>query len=243
MPELTVASWNIHWGRGLALLGYKPFDVVEGCRRLDADVLVLQESWVPDGELAQHDEIAEALGCSVVAVACGRAVLDPRPAVVDRADPARRKGTGDWCLAVLSRLPVTSSAVIPLPQRRHDPATRNVLRVDVDVDGSPLAVHGTHFTHLQMGSALVRPALRAALAPVDDAAVLIGDMNMWGWCLSWMKPPGWVRTGRGRTFPSPVPHSRIDHLITTPSVEVLHTEVVDDHSSDHLPIRARLRLA
>ena len=243
MPELTVASWNIHWGRGLALLGHTPFDVVEGCKRLDADVLVVQESWAPDGETSQHQEIADALGCAVVAASCGRAVIEPKPSVVDRADPERRKGTGDWCLAVLSRLPITGSAVIPLPQHRRDPSTRRVLRVDVDVDGSPLAVHGTHLAHLQMGSPLDRPALRAALAPVGQAAILIGDMNMWGWCMSWMKPAGWTRTGRGRTFPSPLPHSRIDHLISTPSVEVVHTEVVPDTSSDHLPIRARLRLA
>ncbi len=42
--ELVVASFNVHmgvdgWGR--------PYDVVATCRRLDADVLVLQEAWTP----------------------------------------------------------------------------------------------------------------------------------------------------------------------------------------------------
>ena len=43
MPDLTIASYNIHWGRGPKRRGHPPFDVVAACRRLDADVLVLQE--------------------------------------------------------------------------------------------------------------------------------------------------------------------------------------------------------
>jgi endonuclease/exonuclease/phosphatase family metal-dependent hydrolase len=44
-PSFTVATFNLHagidgWGR--------PFDPVAACRDLDADVLVLQETWTPD---------------------------------------------------------------------------------------------------------------------------------------------------------------------------------------------------
>src|SRR5579884_2196140 len=44
MPRLVVATFNVHggvdgWGRA--------YDVVDACRRLEADVLVLQESWTP----------------------------------------------------------------------------------------------------------------------------------------------------------------------------------------------------
>jgi endonuclease/exonuclease/phosphatase family metal-dependent hydrolase len=55
-----------------------------------------------------------------------------------------------------------------------------------------------------------------------------------------MAPPGWRRVGRGRTFPTPYPHSRIDHLLVTPAVEVRSIEVVEERGSDHRPIRARL---
>ena len=242
--ELTVASWNVHWGRGMKLLKFPPFDVVEGCRRLDADVLVMQESWVPDDDphSGHHVQVARDLGYEVHAVPLGRAVAGEAPRVVGRADGDPRRGTGDWCLAVLSRLPVTSTATTWLPQLRADPTNRAVLRVDVEVDGTPLTVHGTHLPHLEIGSPTLTRSLRACLAPVDTPAVLLGDMNMWSWCIGLMVPAGWQRAGRGRTFPAPWPNSRLDHLVHTPSVEVCHIEVVRDTGSDHRPIRARLRL-
>jgi endonuclease/exonuclease/phosphatase family metal-dependent hydrolase len=57
--ELVVASFNVHsgvdgWGRR--------FDVVAACARCDADVLVLQESWSPEGGTAMADLIADELG-------------------------------------------------------------------------------------------------------------------------------------------------------------------------------------
>ncbi|HJR25041.1 MAG TPA: endonuclease/exonuclease/phosphatase family protein [Acidimicrobiales bacterium] len=242
MTDVVVATFNLHWGRGLRWLGYKPFEVVPACERLDADVLVLQESFAPDGAEAQHDAIARALGYEVVAESLGRASERPRPAVVDRPDPHRRKGTGDWCLAVLSRLPVEGAKITPLPQLHVDPAARAIIRVDVTVDGRTLAVHGTHLPHLEFGVHRIRHAFREAIGPAEGAGVLLGDMNMWGWTISAMAPPGWRRVGRGRTFPTPYPHSRIDHLLVTPGVEVLQSEVVPERGSDHRPVRARLRL-
>ena len=37
--------------------------------------------------------------------------------------------------------------------------------------------------------------------------------------------------------------SQIDHLLVTPSVEAVWSEVGPDLGSDHLPIRARIRWA
>ncbi|MDE3086949.1 MAG: endonuclease/exonuclease/phosphatase family protein [Acidobacteriota bacterium] len=59
MSPLSVATFNLHagvdgWGR--------PYDVLEACRSLDADVLVLQEVWVPDDEEGLAQRIAAGLG-------------------------------------------------------------------------------------------------------------------------------------------------------------------------------------
>jgi endonuclease/exonuclease/phosphatase family metal-dependent hydrolase len=242
VTDVVVASFNLHWGRGFRWLGYRPFDVVPACERLDADVLVLQESFAPDDGEAQHDEIARALGYEAVAEPLARATALPRPAVVDRPDPRRRRGQGDWCLAVLSRLPVERSKVTPLPQLRRDPATRVVLRVDVTVGDRSLAVHGTHLPHLEFGAHRIRHAFRDAVGPPDGPGILLGDMNMWGWTISAMAPRGWRRVGRGRTFPTPIAHSRIDHVLVTPEVEVLATDVPPERGSDHRPVRARVRV-
>jgi endonuclease/exonuclease/phosphatase family metal-dependent hydrolase len=68
-PRLVVASYNVHggvdgWGR--------PYDVVAECERLDPDVLVLQESWHPDGRPSLAQRVADRLGCSVTEFTSGR---------------------------------------------------------------------------------------------------------------------------------------------------------------------------
>jgi endonuclease/exonuclease/phosphatase family metal-dependent hydrolase len=45
MPELTLATLNLHWGRDRSGRAY---DVVAACRRLDADLVVLEEAFSPD---------------------------------------------------------------------------------------------------------------------------------------------------------------------------------------------------
>jgi endonuclease/exonuclease/phosphatase family metal-dependent hydrolase len=240
MAELVVASCNVHWGTGHKRHGFPRFDVVAAAKELDADVLVLQELWVPDDGPSQVDQVAGALGAEVASVALGRADAEPKPKVVGR--PTAAAGSGSWTLGMFSRLPIRASRTHWLPQLPLDPVSRAVLSIDVEVDGRPLTLHGVHLAHLEMGVALHAPALRRALTPVDRAAVLLGDMNMWGWCISALAPRGWRRTPGDRTFPAHRPLARIDHLLTTPSVEVVDAEVVPDLGSDHRPIRARLRL-
>src|SRR5687767_788199 len=92
VPELTIASYNIHWGRGPRRRGFAPIDVVAAARRLDADVLVLQESWAPDDGPADHDRIAAALGMAVACdVSLARSVVDPRPVVLRGERQSRRQ--------------------------------------------------------------------------------------------------------------------------------------------------------
>jgi endonuclease/exonuclease/phosphatase family metal-dependent hydrolase len=242
VPELTAASWNVHWGRSDRHDGYAPFDLVDACGSLEADVLVLQETWAPDGEVAQHDAVAEALGMSVVAVPMSRSTVEPRPGLTSRADPTRATGAGDWCLALLSRKPIRTTRVVELPPLRLDPSSRVVLLAEVDVDGTNLTVVGTHFSHLEFGAPLHARALRRAMPPADRPAVLLGDMNVWGWAVAAMVPSGWRRTVRGKTWPSRRPRHQLDHIVATPSVEVIRAEVLPHLGSDHRAVRARLRV-
>ena len=221
-------------------------------RRIDTDVLVLQESWAPHDGPASHDQIAAALGYDVAAwEPLGLGALDgPRPRTLDRARgtrPRPRRGqdglepTGSWGLAVLSRRTVLRTDVTPLvPQLRTDASSRSLLRVEVDVDHARLAIHATHMAHLHMGSIRHAPLLRRTLAATDGPAILIGDLNMWAWCTQLYVPRRWRRRGTGRTYPAPKPWARIDHLVVNPHVQVLDAEVLPDLGSDHRPIRARL---
>jgi endonuclease/exonuclease/phosphatase family metal-dependent hydrolase len=242
VPELTVVSFNVHWGRGDRHSGFAPFDLVEVCHGFEADVMVLQETWAPDGLPAQHDEVAAALGMEVIAVTLARSALEPTVRLVSRGDPERTKGTGDWCLAMLSRKPIRTNRVVALPQLPVDPSSRVLLEAEIDVDGTNLTVVGTHFSHLEYGSPLQTRALRRGLPPVDRAAAFVGDMNMWGWTIAAMTPPDWRRAVLGKTWPARRPRHQIDHILVTPTVEVVSGEVLDSAGSDHRPIRARLRV-
>ena len=242
MPELTVVSFNVHWGVGSKRYGYPAFDLVEACRGFDADIIALQETWAPDDGVSQHDEVAKALGLDVAAVPLARAQLEPEPKLLSPATAGRPEGDGDWCLALLTRQPIRTTRVIDLPHLRLDPWSRVLLQAELDVDGANLTVVTTHFSHLEFGSVLHTRALRRALPPTDRPGVFIGDMNMWGWTMSAMAPSGWRRVVRGKTWPAHRPGHQIDHILVTPSVELVGSEVLPDLGSDHRPVRARLRV-
>lgn len=237
-----MASFNVHWGRGRRADHCPPFDLVRACEALDADVLVLQEAWAPDDGPAQHDQVATALDMEVVAVPMARAVMEPAPKLVSRADPEHGAGTGDWCLALLSRKPIRTTQPTHLRHLPLDPWTRVLLDAEVDVDGTNLTLVATHFSHLEFGSPLQFRAVRRVLPPIDRPAAFVGDMNMWGWTVDRMVPDGWRRAVRGKTWPAHRPHHQIDHILVTPSVEVVHGEVLPHLGSDHRAIRARLRV-
>jgi len=44
------------------------------------------------------------------------------------------------------------------------------------------------------------------------------------------------------TFPSWRPVRALDHMLVTPTVEVVDATVLDDALSDHLPVAAEIRL-
>ncbi len=83
--QLTIASFNVHagidgWGRH--------FDLVGASRRIDADVLVLQESWSPEAGTPLAREIADACGYEVVEAELARGrMVSPDPALVTDDDP------------------------------------------------------------------------------------------------------------------------------------------------------------
>lgn len=163
MPRLVVASFNVHggvdgWGR--------PFDVVDACRRIGADVLMLQECWFPDGGVSMAQRVAEQLGYESVelAFARGRITAPPdrppnrwgprlltasvhglrldrrRPAAAERRASARphppKFERGTWAIAVLSKVPVKDSFTLDLGKLPTDHARRGAIVMAVDLDGA-----------------------------------------------------------------------------------------------------------
>jgi endonuclease/exonuclease/phosphatase family metal-dependent hydrolase len=268
MHAVVVASFNVHGGvDGLG----RAFDVVAACRVLDADVLVLQETWSADRGESLARSVGHALGYRVEELAMARARLlappdpgampkswgpvlratgpyglrvgDPRPGHTPPTTSTVTMEHGTWGMAVLSRLAVRTTATIDLGQRWRDPARRGAIVVEVDVGGWPLRVVGTHMSHLSNGSVYQLRHLHRLITDPAVPAVLAGDMNMWGPPLSALLP-GWSRVVRGRTWPAWRPVAQLDHILVTRGVRPLGAgEVMSVPGSDHLPVRARLTLA
>ncbi len=236
MDTLSIASFNTHWG--VTLTG-RPFDVVGAAVALDPDVLVLQESWRPNGEPGYAATIAAHLGAS----------LHELPMMSDR-NPARPRHlvipagpTGDCGLAVISRRPVTARHAFDLGHAPGDAIPRRFgLAVTVALaSGASVTVAGVHASHRLWGSLPQLERLDHALRSLGGPSVIAGDCNMWG-------PPiatvlrGRRRAVRGRTWPAPRPHSQIDHIWIDRSLRVIDAAVGADVGSDHRPVRATLAL-
>ena len=232
MPTVTIATFNVHHGLDER---WRPYDVLAACEGLDADILALQEVWVPRGEPGAAVEVADQLGYKVHQVVVGGADRDHRKLYVHH-DP--EAGVATWSLALLSRFPSDPQEPIELGRVPGD-GLRKIQPVEVDVAGTPLTVLNTHPTHILYASPLHLAALRRAAPPKDRPAVILGDMNMWGPVLTGVLP-GWRRAVVGRTWPSRRPHSQIDHILVTSSVAVLGGEVLPPVGSDHRPVRATI---
>ena len=238
MRSVTVASYNVHWGRRQrAPRRWQPFDVLAACRQLDADVLALQEVWCPDGGPSVAREVADALGYELAEVWTARAIVSPRCQVVGGAGESA--GDGYWGQALLTRVPRGPVTDERLSGFLYDLTDRAVLKTEIELDGTKVAVCASHFPHLEHISPLLRWRLRRVLPDPHEPAVLMGDFNMWRWLARFIVP-GWSDTVRGATWPAHRPVFQIDHLLATAPVLATETEVVHTGESDHLPIRARL---
>lgn len=239
--SVTVGSFNVHWGRRPAgPRKGEPYDVVEACRRLDVDVLALQEVWRRDGGPSVAEEVAADLGYDVHHVWTARAIVKPKCEIVSRADGT--DGDGDWGQALLTRVPTDEVTEHRLSGFLMDATDRAVLRTGIDLDGTTLTVCASHLPHLEHMSPLLRWRLRSVLPEAQEPGVLMGDFNMWRWVARFIVP-GWTDTVRGATWPAHrLPVFQIDHLLATPPVLATDTEVVHAGESDHLPIRARVSL-
>ena len=265
----SVATFNLHagvdgWGR--------PFDVVAACRAIDADVLVLQETWTPDDGPGLAATVGEALGYATFeqTLAAGRLAgpdplgdhrwmkpldwrgsshalyLDserPLPAKVSSSRRYIDAPPGRWGVAVLSRVPARTEEVIALGRLEQDPARRFAVVVRIDVGGVPATVIGTHMSHITYGAPLqflrLARALRRRVS--TPAAILAGDMNLWGPPVTAFFP-GWHRAVRQRTWPAWRPHSQVDHILVRGPLKVLSGRALGPMGSDHQPVSARLAI-
>jgi endonuclease/exonuclease/phosphatase family metal-dependent hydrolase len=267
---ITIGSLNLHCG--LSSYG-QPFDVPAALRRLDADIIAVQEAWWTANGAAAEGAGPEGAGAEGAgaegARAEGAGAEGARAEGADGADDvaaaARALGArlirtrmsagatlaelsiapleerGNWGLAVLSRLPVTAYETVDLGRAPADLVNRVALICSVTTPGGrPLRLVNTHLTpRFTSPGQLYRLAQHLARTPAPT--VIVGDLNM-PRLATWVAA-GFAPTVRGRTFPAERPVIQLDHLLAGAGVAWWDAEVLPPVGSDHLPIRARLRLS
>jgi endonuclease/exonuclease/phosphatase family metal-dependent hydrolase len=240
MPDLKITSFNCHAGLQARHNGVcEPYDLEAVLRSFDADVIVVQESWTPDGGTPAVREFGESIGAQVFELPFGRAQLEPWPHI-----PRDQDGRGTVGLAIVSRLPAEVRGQFPLGTviNDHTPE-RGGLHVLLDVDGTEVDLVGVHLTsRLPYGPPTQLRRLRAQLPDEGRPAIVAGDCNFWGPGVTALLP-GWTRTVRGRSWPSSRPHSQIDHILVRKDsgVVALDSAVLPAVGSDHRPVRATLQ--
>jgi len=241
---LRVATFNTHYGvQPSRRPPVDPFDLEGVLADLDADVIVLQEMWRPDGRRGRADVAADRLGYDLLYEPTGAATNG-------RGWPhLRRDGEGESGIAVLSRVPARRVGAIVVGPTFGDPAPlRSALDVELRLGaGEPgerrvrvIAVHLT--SRLPHGPPLQLRRLAPLLPPPGTPAIVVGDCNFWGPGVVTLLP-GWKRAVRGRTWPARAPHSQIDHVLVRPDdVLVDAGRVLGNVGSDHRPVVVEVSL-
>jgi endonuclease/exonuclease/phosphatase family metal-dependent hydrolase len=246
---LRVATWNIFGGRTWDGARVDLDLTLATLRRLDADVVALQEvdrDLPRSGGVDQARVLAEALGMSF---RFAPALLGTpghhggwRPVDPDIDDP----GGPAYGIALLSRLPLDQVEVVRLPRRgREEPRVAQV--AEVAAGGGRVTVTGTHLSFVpRSGIAQLRALLRR-LGGRGGRRLLLGDLNL-GWPLVRVVAlPGWRPLVRGGTYRNRPPGShrprvQLDHVLAAGrgAPAASRARVVSGPASDHLAVRVEL---
>ena len=265
---MRVATFNLHagvdgWGR--------PTRVLEVVKQLDADVMILPETWRADDGPDFYNDLSTSLHLTggFVPLARGERVTtgvggkswQPRLAhfsgergvylfehrSLSKEQRATRAGVahfekGTWGLSLLTRCEVEDFSVIELGRLPRERVQRALIVARLNNGEQSfyvLAIHGAHISH---GSyRLYRRVNEIARTLEPGVPMLIaGDFNCWRPLLR-VFLPGWRTLARGRTWPSPRPHSQIDHILGRGPWTSTQS-FTRDGGSDHLALVTDLEL-
>jgi endonuclease/exonuclease/phosphatase family metal-dependent hydrolase len=229
--ETILASLNTHAGRGA---DGRPYDLEAACRQLKADIIVLQEVWRPDGEPDPVTDIAAALGAEPLWTGLVPEADLRRMGIADEA------ARGAWGLATLTTVPVTGFEVMDLGRIAGDPIPRAAQLITMELPGrGPLRIVNTHLTYRLLSPVQLLRLVRR-LGAGDIPTVIAGDLNM-PLPITGLAA-GYAPAVIGRSYPAHRPLLQLDPILTSREVTRCGGEVLPPAGSDHLPVRARLRL-
>jgi len=245
---LQVATWNIFGGRTWDGARVDLDLTVATLRRLDADLVALQEvdrDLPRSGRVDQARLLGEALG---MAWRFAPALLgtpggpDWRPAEPGSGDP----GGAAYGIALLSRLPLGAVETVLL-SRRGDEEPRVAQVAEVVMGNSRLTVTGTHLSVVPRSSVGQLRALLRRLDGLGGPRLLLGDLNLCWPLVRVVALPGWRPLVHGGTFRNRPggtlgPRVQLDHVLAAGRGGPLprRARIVGGPASDHLAVRVDL---
>ena len=248
---MRLATFNILHGRSLDDGQVSLERLAECIRRLDPDVLALQEVDLEQPRSSLADLTAVAAAAMGAASHRFVAAISGTPgATWMAATGSEQPGTAAYGIALLSRYPALSWQVLKLPRMPvrlpvYLPGPRRVqivneepraaMAVQLDTPLGLMTVANTHLSFVPGWNRVQLNLLMRDLRGLPGPRVLMGDLNM--------KPPAPSRRSGLRslaaapTFPLHCPERQLDHILTDHD-DLVATEVDTPilPISDHRPL-------
>jgi endonuclease/exonuclease/phosphatase family metal-dependent hydrolase len=227
----TIASYNVHKCVGTDGK-FDPVRTAAVIAELDADIVALQEI---------DERLGERVGLLDLKALTAKTGLEP---VLTPKNSRSHGWHGNMILARSS----TVHEVKPIRLPGLEP--RGALIVDLELKGVPLRVIATHFGLLRASRSLQASTLVEAASSVIRPTIILGDLNEWRVrtrsSLLTMLPHFGPLNAALPSFPSGFPLLALDRILARPanlisSLEV-HQSELSRVASDHLPLKARLKL-
>jgi endonuclease/exonuclease/phosphatase family metal-dependent hydrolase len=248
---MRMATFNILHGRSIDD-GKVDVDRLADCvRRLDADVLALQEVDCDQPRSAMADLTAVAAEAMGAVSHRFVAAISGTPGATWMAATGREQpGTASYGIALLSRFEATTWQVVRLPRIpvrfpvylpgprllrvvEDEPRAAVVARFDTDL--GPMTVANTHLSFVPGWNRVQLRRLSRDLRGFPGPRVLMGDLNMR--TATTQRSTGLRPLATALTFPVNSPGHQLDHILTDDTQLVADTYSAPTLSiSDHRPL-------